>query len=618
VKLLILLVLACATAFGNACQDAAAGVWSSAASWSSCGSTHPGDGDTVLIENGHTITLDSNVGTTGGGGIGQISIESSNGSGLVVDGLGQHTITTSAALAIRVFNQGTLDFSAGTGANYTKIQGATTSTTFGALYTGSSSVSGNTLNINFSHVVIGQGVCEAFSDGCLTISAGGTCTACVTINVSDVVFQATGYGSGKGLVYTGNTGGTAYVANSPSFSGLAIVGRPALPMLYTAANPCTAWSFNYSSDFEPVATTAFIGGNVAPCGMTATGNMGYQALSPAFAAPFAQNQTGGTTTASPSFAYNLWRIDPSQSTSITAALMFQVTCGSYGSTVPCSYTNNMAVNAASAADGPGGTDTWTGNWFRSNSNTSTAQGQFIANSGTHTLTGNMLSWSSQGNGNTWGYFCYTSTTISCTGSRNTAIFPASIAFNNYALIVGDQGIDPVTSAFWHNNLFVNPGVGIADYGGTGNTWGTGGTGGVGSSNNDVYNANAAYYTDGMSTHFTNGTNAHPNLSIYGDLAVNPAMISPNRDLAAADLFLGGPGTELHLLEQLMSTQTPLIATLNIAGGLTANPAYTPQGVYNFISAGFSPTNNAATITTAAQDGSYVGARKPLCIGCWIP
>ena len=172
------------------------------------------------------------------------------------------------------------------------------------------------------------------------------------------------------------------------------------------------------------------------------------------------------------------------------------------------------------------------------------------------------------------------------------------------------------TSFEKGTNVVNAGIGIADYGG-GNTWATGGTGGAGSSNNDIFGANSAYFSDGMGTHFITGSTAHPNAA-YGDVAINPFLIAPGRRYKDADAFLGGPGTELHLFEQLIGTQTPLVAVLGVAGGLSANPLYTPQAIYQFLAAGFTPTNSFQSLTTGASDGGYLGAMKPLCMGCWIP
>jgi hypothetical protein len=598
-----------------------------AAGTSACNVGPPGDGDALSIRNGTRVILAGNLGTTGGGGIGLIDVQGNNSSAFVTDGLAQHTITTSATMAIRVFGQGTLDFSAGTGANYTKIQGAATTTTFGALYAGSASAPGNTLVVNFQHVLIGQGVCEFGSDGCISVLAGGTCTACVTLTVSDVVFQATGYGSGKGLTYVGNNGSSAYVSGSPSFSGLGIVGRPAIPMLYTAANPCSTWHFDYNWDYEPATTTQFIGGSTTPCGLTATGNVGYDFNATANSSPFILSQVGTATSAGFQFSYNIWDFEPTQS-SIANTSMFAVNCG----TTACQIDHNMGYNWYSAGEvlscvaGQAAT-TWLDNWFASNQNTGNAQGALDADCAAHIITGNMVTWDSvatSSNPNI-GFFCYSPTTPTCTfnASRNTAYYPTQGGTGTQsAFALGDGGIFPASSAQVLNSLAVNAGVGIQDEGA--NTWTTVVGGLYGAGYNDVWNAATAYLTQNpiTSSNFcavlsTACSPAHPN-AIYHDVTINPALIAPGRRYKDADAFLGGPGNELHLFQQLIGTQTPLAAILGVAGGLSANQLYTPQAIYQFLAGGFTPTNNHLSLTTGASDGGYIGAVKPLCMGCWIP
>lgn len=632
-KLAALLLLAClpitATQYydcagiGSGSTTSAATFSTLAAGTSACNVGPPGNGDALSIRNGTRVILAGDLGTTGGGGIGQIDVQGNNSSAFVTDGLAQHTITTSATIAIRVFAQGTLDFSAGTGANYTKIQGATTSTVFAAFDAGSASAPGNTLSVNFQHVVIGQGVCEAFSDGCIIISALGTCTACVTLSVNDVVFQATGYGSGLGIVYIGNAGASVYASGSPSFSGLGIVGRPAKPMLYTAANPCSTWHFDYNWDYQPASTTQFIGGSTTPCGMTATGNAAYDTSS--FSAPLILNQANSTTTGGFQLSYNIWRFDPTQTT-VANASMFQVNCG----TTACQIDHNMGYNWYNAGQvascgGSQAATTWLDNWFVTNQQSGgNAQGAIAAACAGQTETGNVVTWDTvgtSGNGGQ-GFFCYSACVL--TASRNSAYYPTQGgAASQAAFNLGDGGSTlPALNTTVLNSLIVGAGVGVDDAT-IGNTWTTGGTGGVGSSNNDVFGAKTPY-----STTSPPGTNfcivvssacspTHPSAT-YGDVTINPVLIAPGRRYKDADAFLGGPGTELHLFQQLIGTQTPLAATLGIAGGLSPNAGYTPQAVYQFLAAGFAPTNNSASLTKGATDGSYIGAQKPLCIGCWIP
>ena len=69
------LFLISTAAFANACVSSASGNWNDSSKWTSCGGTVPGNGDTVTIAAGHTITVPSGyraiVGVSDAGGLQQ-------------------------------------------------------------------------------------------------------------------------------------------------------------------------------------------------------------------------------------------------------------------------------------------------------------------------------------------------------------------------------------------------------------------------------------------------------------------------------------------------------------------------------------------------------------------
>lgn len=72
-RYIAMLLFLAGAAWGNACANNGASVsgnFSSASTWTSCGATFPHDGDTITWNSTGTLTIDANIGTAAGGGLG--------------------------------------------------------------------------------------------------------------------------------------------------------------------------------------------------------------------------------------------------------------------------------------------------------------------------------------------------------------------------------------------------------------------------------------------------------------------------------------------------------------------------------------------------------------------
>jgi hypothetical protein len=120
--------------------------------------------------------------------------------------------------------------------------------------------------------------------------------------------------------------------------------------------------------------------------------------------------------------------------------------------------------------------------------------------------------------------------------------------------------------------------------------------GAGAHHNVTHNVSTPYVRNyGGSPGFDNGTVHHPN-SLYGDLTANPAFVAPQLTPESFDSSLGGPGTVVHLVQQL--------AKRSGFGG-AYDTRYNPSSLVDFLRQGAAPTN--PTLHQAGSDGTDIGA-----------
>lgn len=597
-KTLLLVLIMCGTAFanGNACVDAASGNWNSATSWTACGGTFPGDGDTATISNGNTITITASVGTTAGLAYPGITISGSNSSSLITDGLGIYTILLGSTGTTCGTNEVGIHVEQGSAV----ISGATITSPSGTYpvffehltFLGTGSIMtlkvSNSLIVNFGDST--GTACEGLNDG----NDNGTHTVDIennyfaggsqTINPSTAGDDATGY---------------PIIAHNLSFQRTGI-------FLYNGCNNSagTPWSVSYNLDYLPQTTHDFFNCVFAPPdALTFTGNA--EIWDATHVGLFTDSPSSGTTHTAAGITGNLVDFNPAQSGSVPA-IGISIAPGSAG----INYSQNMVANAYEPYQVNGGT--WTGNWAVSPQTAAPNQGNYISAGNPATLIGNVSGFTgTPGTTSSNGYFCY-NTSCAWTAHNNTSfqLVLASNAAYSYGLLNGDYGILPSTGVNWTDSVIVNAGSGIADY--AANTWGTAGTGGVGVSNNDVYNSLTPYLTLGTSMNFISGSTAHPN-AVYGDVTINPVLVDMTRSIASYDELLGGPGTDLDYFQHL----APLVTGWNINGTRTSgtlNPMWGTEYLYQYLMIGLAPTN--ILLANLSHSGGYIGAVPPIVIGAF--
>jgi hypothetical protein len=120
--------------------------------------------------------------------------------------------------------------------------------------------------------------------------------------------------------------------------------------------------------------------------------------------------------------------------------------------------------------------------------------------------------------------------------------------------------------------------------------------GAGAHHNVTYNVATPYVRNfGGSPGFDNGTVHHPN-SLYGDLTVNPEFFALQLTPESFDSSLGGPGTVVHLVQQL--------AKRSGFGG-AYDSRYNPSSLVDYLRRGAMPTN--VSLRGAGSDGTDIGA-----------
>lgn len=594
-RVVLLLFIVLPSAFGNTCVAAASGNWNSSATWTSCGSTYPGDGDSATISGGYTVTITADVGTSATGLGGSITISGSNSSKLVTDGAGQHTIwfhstgtTGGTNMWGILLQQGALDFSAATAANYVALKG---SGAYPVFITHTTVLSGSqTATLRLAHTYIPNCGTGTYSSAYSCINLAGDSATAMTVAVSDTVL------GGNAVVHY-----TSASTASASFTGNVWYERTGGYGLHAAGGD--AVTFTDNTDWLPQSSGSsfWTESNYSCDGATVSRNVvyyvGYYGIG-------LTNTNTGTTSAPCSFDYNVAAFD----NSVTyGGVGVQIGSGSASGT-DISY--NMGHNCGECINPQVGTAALTvaGNWFTASYISTTTQQGLIIVSG-HGST----AWSVRFTGNMCSFDTSTTflTSTDCilhyngmvgTWTLNTLYMPPSLGAGPFGMALGDGGSYPAgTGSVVHHNTMVGYSNGYEDD--AANTYGTSGPSGVGVYANDVFvTSGTGYFSLGTSTNYGTG---HPN-SAYGDTTADPRLVNPQRRYPDADAFFGGPGTEAHLMQGLAACASPLFAVLQ---SYTCPAGLTTRSLYSYLTAGFTPL-------TPAVAGK--GAVAPAVVGAWLP
>jgi hypothetical protein len=252
------------------------------------------------------------------------------------------------------------------------------------------------------------------------------------------------------------------------------------------------------------------------------------------------------------------------------------------------------------------------NWISQWKEDSGAQGSIITRSGIITETYNVLVMeNSDGSDNGVGNLAYSDATGSCNATvhqdHNTSYGvsdPSGIASVN--LMWGDGSTSPhtcVVNSYVRSNIAYGANYGFYNNNSY-NTWNLSQGieyGGAAVHHNLTYtNTTSAYWDIQTSAGFDNGSIHHPNYQQYADLTVNPEFLNPNRRPAGWDAQCGGPGTNASLFANL--------ARRSGFGGVM-NSCYSIPSLWRWLRLGWAPLNTQ--LIGAAHDGTWIGAVAPI-------
>ena len=119
-------------------------------------------------------------------------------------------------------------------------------------------------------------------------------------------------------------------------------------------------------------------------------------------------------------------------------------------------------------------------------------------------------------------------------------------------------------------------------------------------NLDYSNTNGGYWNIQTTPGFDNGSIRHPNYQQYGDLSVDPQFLNPHRRPAGWDALCQGPGTNESLFANL--------ARRSGFGG-SLNGCYSIPALWRWIRLGWAPLNTS--LIGAGHDGTWIGAVAPV-------
>jgi hypothetical protein len=281
-----------------------------------------------------------------------------------------------------------------------------------------------------------------------------------------------------------------------------------------------------------------------------------------------------------------------------------------GTSVSFNILQGGHAGIAQIGDNPSFSPLFSYNWISQWKEDAGAQGAIITRSGTITETYNVLVVENSGPYlNMIGNLAYSDDNCSASVGQdhNTIYAPANPTGNpNVNFLWGDGSTSPYTcviSSYARSNISYGGNLGY-DNDNNYNTWKlTSGIeyGGAAVHHNLDYGATQAPYVNVQTTPgFDNGSIHHPNYAQYGDLSVDPLFFDTTRRPAGWDAVCGGPGTDSDLFLNL--------ARRSGFGGIM-NSCYSIPAMWSWIRRGWAPLNLA--LVNAAHDGTYIGAVQPI-------
>ena len=605
---------AAAPLWANACVSLGSGSWSNPAIWSSCGGKSPDDGDSASI-NGKAVVIDRNIGSTSAG---IHNIQVINGGSLTVDGLAPRIITFGS----------TGNDPVGSGSN---LSPGANATMYGFLIDGGTFDLSNATAANY--VVIGPAN-PAYGTYVRHVQFGGNVNQAAVIRLHYTVLNYLGvnvdgfYGVYDNSTQTGEVLSIDHCLFQHSYEALFLRSINGASFTFnTIAGTTSAQSVDcYQGNDNAVFT------DNTELGVAANGTM-FQRFYVGSGQVFARNAVQGNT-------------------SFARSLLTDNTAAYYATTSPDTIQQNLAVsyaggefahsggiNLASNAYAPivdsnvivnsqvavfdqgcptgciggaTGPATITNNIFiQSAYDTDSGQGMIMIQRGLATVIGNLFAADSTTNtglsGTSNGIFCWDagSGTSALLADHNTISLYTPGAQYGWGVVVGEPGYPCNGTPIVRNNITYGGTTGIFDF--AANTWAQNYSG-VGSHHNNVAGSTTPYQSQGTSKNFTANGTPHPN-AVYGDVTINPGLADITRRVAGFDARVGGAGTDNDYFLMLA----------NRCGltGFPYNPAYDIANLYNWMRAGYAPTE--IRLANLASDGAQIGAMKPIgLIGAFIP
>jgi hypothetical protein len=537
----------------------------------------------------HNTVIDQDIGTAGGGGILNIQVKASAVS-LTVNGAAPRTITfgstgsdpigtgtkanpgADATMFGFLVDRGSLDFTAATATNYVTVTTANDSspTFIRHIWGGGGQYIGATIKMKYSFLKhLGANV-DGYYGIVMEDNNGDSVEEIDHCSFTDP-YRVLSAVPDDALIFRFNT----------------ITGRRSDRSIYSASSGNAGHTITDNTETAPAASGSFARFSYRPSGLT-----------------FSRNAVEGTATyvmklliglndyaaaAGSTLSYNIYRgYTPANSTSQAMAnagastgrtwtIDHNMMDGAYQSITCCTSANTIAVSS---------------NWLIQATESWAGQGVFFQGAGVAVLTRNVMVVETATGMAT--HFCYvTGASQSITGDTAVRTGPTVEGSN---LHLGEPGY-PCANLLVKDSVIVGGHTGILDDVST-NTW-VADYAGAGAHHNNVIGYDHYAYGDNGGTNFDDGVNQHPS-AVYGDHEIPPGFVDTTRRFSTYDASVGGPGTYANFFTEL-GKRCGLLGTYNAA--------YDTDKVWNYLMAGWAPTE--VRLATTSSTGGYVGAVKPV-------